>query len=129
MSGSTSAQPSPEHAAIEETRQRNAELAIINSVQATLEKALAGQLEVQALYDIVGDKLRDIFDAQVVDIAVYDDEADVLRFPYTIERGVRFADEPMPVIGFRRHVMETREPLLDQRRRGGRGGAVWQSAA
>jgi PAS domain S-box-containing protein len=94
--------------AIEETRRRNAELAIINSVQT----ALAGELEVQALYDIVGDRLRDIFDAQVVDIAVYDEAADVLRFPYTIERGVRLHDEPMQVIGFRRHVMETREPLL-----------------
>jgi PAS domain S-box-containing protein len=94
--------------AIEETRRRNAELAIINSVQT----AVAGGLEIQALYDIVGDKLRDIFDAQVVDIAVYDDESDVLRFPYSIERGVRFPDEPMPVIGFRRRVMETREPLL-----------------
>ena len=94
--------------AIEETRRRNAELAIINSVQA----ALAGKLEIQALYDIVGDKLRDIFDAQVVDIGVYDDESDLLRFPYTIERGVRLYDEPMPVLGFRRHVMETREPLL-----------------
>ncbi len=94
--------------AIEETRRRNAELAIINSVQT----AVAGELEVQALYDIVGDKLRDIFDAQVVDIAVYDEAAGVLRFPYTIERGVRLSDDPMPVIGFRRHVMETREPLL-----------------
>ena len=99
--------------AIEETRQRNSELAIINSVQKQhLEKALAGQLEVQALYDIVGDKLRDIFDAQVVDIAVYDEAADVLHFPYTIERGVRYADKPVPVIGFRRHVMEALEPLL-----------------
>jgi len=94
--------------AIEETRRRNAELAIINSVQT----AVAGGLEVQALYDVVGDKLRDIFDAQVVDLAVHDDESDVLRFPYSIERGVRYPDEPMPVIGFRRHVMETREPLL-----------------
>ena len=94
--------------AIEETRQRNAELAIINSVQG----ALAGELDVQAIYDIVGDKLRDVFDAQVVDIAVHDEAAAVLRFPYTIERGVRFPDEPMPMIGFRRHVMDTREPLL-----------------
>ena len=94
--------------AIEETRRRNAELAIINSVQTVV----AGKLDVQALYDSVGDKLRDIFDAQVVDIAVYDEAADMLRFPYTIERGVRFPDEPMPVIGFRRHVMEAREPLL-----------------
>ncbi len=36
--------------AIEETRQRNAELALINSVQ----EALAGELEMQAIYDVVG---------------------------------------------------------------------------
>ena len=94
--------------AIEETRRRNAELAIINSVQT----ALAGQLDVDALYEVVGDRLRDIFDAQVVDIGVYDEASDTLRFPYTIERGVRLHDDPMPVVGFRRHVMETREPLL-----------------
>jgi PAS domain S-box-containing protein len=94
--------------AIEETRRRNAELAIINSVQT----AVAGELEVDALYEVVGDRLRDIFDAQVVDIGVYDEAADVLRFPYTIERGVRLHDDPMPVVGFRRHVMESREPLL-----------------
>src|SRR5918999_4975013 len=94
--------------AIEETRQRNLELGIINTVQA----ALAGEFEVQALYDIVGDKLRDVFDAQVVDIAVHDEATDLLRFHYTIERGVRLPVGPMPVIGFRRHVMETREPLL-----------------
>ena len=47
-----------------ETRQRNAELALINSVQ----EALAGELEIQAIYDVVGDKIQEIFDAQVVDI-------------------------------------------------------------
>src|SRR5438034_1530633 len=94
--------------AIEETRQRNAELALINSVQ----EALAGELELQAIYDVVGDNLRDVFDAQVVDIGIYDEAAGLLRFPYTIERGVRFPDEPIELIGYRRHVMETREPLL-----------------
>src|SRR5439155_15921164 len=74
--------------AIEETRQRNAELALINSVQ----EALAGELELQALYDVVGDKIRDIFDAQVVDIGIYDEPAGLLHFPYTIERGVRYPD-------------------------------------
>ena len=54
--------------AIEETRQRNAELALINSVQ----EALAGELELQAIYDVVGDKIQEIFDAQVVDIGIYD---------------------------------------------------------
>ena len=55
--------------AIEETRQRNAELALINSVQ----EALAGELEPQAIYDAVGDRIRDVFDAQVVDIGIYDE--------------------------------------------------------
>ena len=55
--------------AIEETRQRNAELALINSVQ----EALAGELEMQAIYDVVGDKIREVFDAQVVDICTYDE--------------------------------------------------------
>ncbi len=94
--------------AIEETRQRNAELALINSVQA----AIAGELELQAIYDAVGDSIRDVFDAQVVDISIFDETSGQLHFPYAIERGVRFADEPMELIGFRRHVMETRKPLL-----------------
>jgi PAS domain S-box-containing protein len=93
---------------VHETRQRNAELALINSVQS----ALAGELELQAIYDVVGDKLQEVFDAQVVDIGIYDEAAGLIRFPYQIERGIRFPDEPMGLIGFRRHVMETREPLL-----------------
>jgi PAS domain S-box-containing protein len=94
--------------AIEETRQRNAELALINGVQ----EALAGELELQAIYDVVGDKIQEVFDAQVVDIGIYDEGSGLVHFPYSIERGVRFADEPIPLIGFRKHVMETREPLL-----------------
>ncbi len=62
---------------VHETRQRNAELALINSVQA----ALAGELELQAIYDVVGDKIQEIFDAQVVDIGVFDFEAGVTQYP------------------------------------------------
>ena len=50
---------------VHETRQRNAELALINSVQ----EALAGELELQAIYDVVGDRIQEIFDAQVVAIS------------------------------------------------------------
>src|SRR5260370_505144 len=88
--------------------QREHELAIINSVQ----QALASELELQAIYDLVGNKIRDIFDAQVVDIGLYDRNENLIRFPYTIERGVRFPDEPIALFGFRKHVMETRQPLL-----------------
>ncbi len=91
-----------------ETDERAAELAIINGVQA----GLAQQLDMQTMYDLVGDQIQEIFDAQVVDIGFVDRAADVIRFPYSIERGVRFPDEPYPIVGFRRHVLETREPLV-----------------
>ncbi len=93
---------------VHETRQRNAELALINSVQS----AIAGELDPQAIYDLVGDKLQEVFDAQVVDIAVYDEPSGLLHFPYTIERGVRFPEETLELIGFRKHVMESRDALL-----------------
>ena len=56
---------------VHETRQRNAELALINSVQ----EAIAGELDLQAIYDVVGDKIQEVFDAQVVDIAILDEAA------------------------------------------------------
>ena len=49
-----------------ETNERAAELAIINSVQ----EGLAAKLDMQAMYDLVGDKIQEIFDAQVVDIGI-----------------------------------------------------------
>jgi PAS domain S-box-containing protein len=93
---------------VHETRQRNAELALINSVQ----DALAGELELQAIYDAVGDEIREVFDAQVVDIAIYDEASGLLHFPYNIERGERLEEEPIELFGFRKHVLETRAPLL-----------------
>jgi PAS domain S-box-containing protein len=95
--------------AIEETRQRNAELALINSVQ----EALAGELDMQAIYDVVGDKIGEIFDAQGVSINVLDETTGFIHFPYLIERGERLWPEPRPLgLGFSSHVLETREPLL-----------------
>ena len=80
---------------------------MINSVQ----DSIAGELDQQAIYDLVGEKLREVFDAQVVDIAVHDEAEGLLRFVYQIERGVHFPNVTFPVMGFRKHVMETREPL------------------
>ena len=93
---------------VDETRQRASELAIINSVQ----QGLAEQLEMQAMVELVGEKIRELFDAQVVDVGLYDPTDERLHFPYTIERGVRYPDEPIPLLGFRRHVFETGQPLL-----------------
>ena len=68
-----------------ETNERAAELAIINSVQ----QGLAEKLDMQSMYDLVGDKIQEIFDAQVVDIGIYDLDAMTADYPYSIERGVR----------------------------------------
>ena len=91
-----------------ETDQRAAELAIINSVQ----DGLAAELDMQAMYDLVGDKIHAIFDTQVVDIGVFDQETGLFHFPYTIERGVRFPDQPMELIGFRKQVLGTGRSLM-----------------
>ena len=93
---------------LKETEKRNAELAIINSVQA----ALAARLDVQGIYHTVCDKIGEIFNAQVVDIGLYDPQENLLHFPYTIERGEFFPDEPMELIGYRKHVIETGQHLL-----------------
>ena len=92
----------------EETRQRNAELALINDVQ----RGLAENLEMQAMYDLVGERLAQIFDAQTVDIGVVDTAADQIWFPYSIERGVRLIDHPIEIMGFRKIALETREPVV-----------------
>ena len=50
---------------IHETRQRNAELALINGVQA----AVAAELDPQAIYEVVGEKIEEVYDAQAVSIS------------------------------------------------------------
>ncbi len=76
---------------LKETEERNAELAVINSVQS----GLAAQLDIQAIYDLVGNKIADIFpDAQSVGIGLFDPERKVRTWYYVIEKGVRYYPEP-----------------------------------
>jgi PAS domain S-box-containing protein len=89
--------------------QRNAELAIINSVQ----QALASQLDLRAIFDLVGNKIGEIFNAHVVGIGIYDAAADRLTDVYAVERGARLRTwEPYAPFGFRRHILETRQLVL-----------------
>ena len=90
-----------------ESTERAAELAIINSVQ----EGLAAELDMQAMYDLVGDKIGEIFDAQVVDIGLFDVPANMIRYPYSLERGQRLPYEIMEIRGFGRLVLESRKPL------------------
>jgi signal transduction histidine kinase/CheY-like chemotaxis protein len=71
--------------AIEETRQRNAELQIINSVQ----QGLASKLDMQGIYDLVGDKIRELFDAEVVVIGMRMPNTNLVHFPFVLAQGKR----------------------------------------
>ena len=93
---------------VHETRQRNAELALINSVQ----DAIAGELDTQAIYDAVGDRIQQIFEAQVVTITTLEEATGLLHDMYIIERGERLQSLPYLPLGISRHVLETQEPLL-----------------
>ena len=89
--------------------QREAELQIINSVQL----GLAEHRDVQSIYDLVGDKIRDIFHAQVVMISTYDKQTATIEHRYAIESGERvIAPGHHPIRGFRIWVVETRAPVL-----------------
>ena len=54
---------------LKETEQRAAELQIINSVQA----GLAAELNIQGIYDAVGDKIREIFRNKDLGIRIYEE--------------------------------------------------------
>ena len=89
-------------------QQRAAELAIINSVQA----GLASQLDMQAIYELVGEKIRDIFDANTTVLATFDLDKNLMYRHYTIERGERFYLEPEPIQNLWLNFIHQGQPLL-----------------
>src|SRR5688572_15434677 len=102
---------------LKETEQRTAELSVINSVQ----EGLARELDIQGIYELVGEKMREIFNAQVIDIVTHNKTTDLIEDRYTYEKGDRSLLGPRPLKGFRKHVIETSKPLvinkdLDQKR-------------
>src|SRR6187200_3531134 len=66
---------------LKETEQRTGELAVINSVQ----EGLAKELDMQGIYNLVGDRVQHLFNAQVVIIATLDLENKYEHFNYLFE--------------------------------------------
>jgi PAS domain S-box-containing protein len=95
---------------LKETEERNAELAVINSVQA----ALAAELDIQGIYDAVGDKIRSIFQDTDMGIRIFDPKTEMVYFPYTVEHGERIDVDPMKMVdrSVMGHVMRTRTTLV-----------------
>jgi len=89
--------------------QRAVELALINSVQ----EGLSAKYEMQAIYDLVGDKLRDTFNAQVVMISQYDSQTNKIFHHYAIERGQHLQIPGWhPIDASRAKVVRTKKSLM-----------------
>ncbi|NJC97072.1 MAG: GAF domain-containing sensor histidine kinase [Anaerolineae bacterium] len=94
---------------LQETEQRANELTIINNVQ----QGLASKLDVQSIYNLVGDRFREMFDAEVVMISTYDPQSNTVEHRYAIERGERvYSQGTHPPGGFRSRIIQTRQPFL-----------------
>ena len=90
--------------------QRANELAIINSIQ----EGMAAELDFQAIVDLVGDKLREVFRTGDIGIRWVDRAAGMAYYLYQYEHGARIFPSPSPVrpdspVAKR---MEAREPLV-----------------
>ncbi|MFO1313104.1 MAG: GAF domain-containing protein [Burkholderiales bacterium] len=95
---------------LRETEQRSSELAIINAVQ----QALASELDIQGVYDAVGDKLREVFPRSLEGIRVVDRAAGKVFFPYGVADGKRVHPAPRPLTdrGVTAEVVRTGRTLL-----------------
>ena len=76
---------------LKETEQRNAELAVIASVQ----QGIAAELDLQAIIDLVGDKLREVFATGDIGIWWWDAEKRATHGLYVYEHGVRHQHAPI----------------------------------
>ena len=95
---------------LKETEQRTAELAVINSVQ----EGLAKELDIQGIYDLVGNKISDVFkvNAQAVIISSLDQDSGIETFNYAIEKGERFNLKPRPYDKVRQYLIDNRQKIL-----------------
>ena len=98
---------------IHETRQRVTELATVNEIG----QAVATQLDLDGMYDLVGDLMRDTFSADLVYVAMHDAETDRIEFAYYSEGGVRREEPGLEYgQGLTTGILRSREPLLLNRR-------------
>ncbi|MCB0103482.1 MAG: GAF domain-containing protein [Anaerolineales bacterium] len=93
---------------VNEVEQRAAELEIINSLQ----KGLSTKLDIQSIYDLVGEKVKNTFPTQAVVITYYDPKTETTSFPYMYWKGERFHPEPEPLSGFSGYVIHNKEVLF-----------------
>ncbi|MBP1634107.1 MAG: luxQ 3, partial [Acidobacteria bacterium] len=100
-----------------EIEQRAAELATINNIS----RALASELDLDALIQLVGDQVRQVFGAQIAYLALLDRATGTIYFRY----GYGDAFAPLPLgTGMTSRILQTGEPLLINEDIGARTAAL-----
>ncbi len=87
-----------------------AEIAVIDSIQ----QGMAGALGFQGIVDLVGDKLRVVFNTESMGIRWYDWKTNLAHYLYEYEQGVRVEYPPIPPQpgGTFSKMVATHEPLI-----------------
>jgi signal transduction histidine kinase/DNA-binding response OmpR family regulator len=94
---------------VNETRQRAAELSIVNEVG----RALGSQLDLDRLIDLVGDQMGVTFDADIVYVALHDAASGRIEFPYYSENHQRLPQAALKFgEGLTSRILQSHEPLL-----------------
>ncbi len=96
---------------LKETEQRAAELAILNSVG----EAMGQSLDVKTVIHIVGEKVRDIFKAEIVDINLLEPQMNLIRAHYNYCGQENDVSNETPWElgeGLTSQVIKSRQPLL-----------------
>ena len=94
-----------------DSKQRAAEFAVIDSIQ----RSVGAALDFQAIVDVVGDKLREVFATSDMSIRWWDESTGLLRTLYSYEHGVRLGENvirPVPGSSAHRLLMGDHEPLV-----------------
>src|SRR4029077_15605276 len=91
-----------------ESNDRAAELTLINEIGS----ALAKQLDFQAIVDLVGERVGQIFDVRSVQISFYDEAGGTIAFPYATDEGIRYESGALPFgEGLTSRVIQTRAAI------------------
>ncbi|MDZ4807741.1 MAG: GAF domain-containing protein, partial [Bacteroidota bacterium] len=93
---------------LKETEQHKAELAVINSVQ----EGLVREMDMKAIYDLVGNRICQLFDTQTVLIRTFDHKTKTEEWQFVIEKGERFYSKPRPFNWANQLLIKTKQSLF-----------------
>jgi signal transduction histidine kinase/CheY-like chemotaxis protein len=94
---------------LKETEQRTAELGVINSVQ----EGLVKEMNIDAIYELVGNRLCDLFpDTQTLVIRTFDYDHELEHWQFAIEKGVRLYSDPKPINWLNKQLIDSGKPVL-----------------